>query len=153
MTHRRAIDQYLAQYALVPMSCPVLEGEWQHVMVLPCFDENPEFICRFAQAFKTASLLLIVVINRPVSSAPEVNLPLKAALADLPRHPLHLGYDLHKVSPSFSLLSIDLEALEGATPCDQGVGRARRVGCDVALTLIDRHTVSSPWIYSTDADT
>jgi hypothetical protein len=33
------------------------------------------------------------------------------------------------------------------------VGRARRVGCDVALTLIDRHTVSSPWIYSTDADT
>jgi len=38
MTQRRAIDQYLAQYALLPMGCPVLEGEWQHVMVLPCFD-------------------------------------------------------------------------------------------------------------------
>ena len=153
MTHRRAIDQYLAQYALLPMGCPVLEAEWQHVMVLPCFDESPRFIHRFAQAFKTASLLLIVVINRPVSSAPEVNQPLKAALAELPRHRLQPGYDLHEVSPSFSILSIDLEALEGATPCDQGVGRARRVGCDVALTFIDRHTVSSPWIYSTDADT
>jgi len=153
MTHRRAIDQYLAQYALLPMGCPMLKGEWQHVMVLPCFDEHPRFIHRFAQAFETASLLLIVVINRPISSAPEVNQPLKEALAALPRHSLQLGYDLHEASPSFSILSMDLELLEGATPCDQGVGRARRVGCDVALTLIDRHTVSSPWIYSTDADT
>ena len=153
MTQRRAIDQYLAQYALLPMGCPKLEGEWQHVMVLPCFDEDPLFIHRFAQSFKTASLLLILVINRPVSSTPGVNQPVKNALAALPGHPLQLGYDLHEVSPSFSILSIDLESLEGATPCDQGVGRARRVGCDVALSLIDRQTVSSPWIYSTDADT
>ncbi|MDA8679011.1 hypothetical protein N9L80_01760 [Luminiphilus sp.] len=153
MTHRRAIDQYLAQYALLPMGCPVLRGEWQHVMVLPCFDESPGFIHRFVQAFETASVLLIVVINRPASSVPEVNQSLKEALATLPTRPLQLGYDLHEASRSFSLLSIDLEALEGATPNDQGVGRARRVGCDVALTLIDRHTVSSPWIYSTDADT
>ena len=146
MTHRRAIDQYLAQYALLPMGCPVLEDEWQHVMVLPCFDESPGFIHRFAQAFETASLLLIVVINRPFSSAPEVNQPLKAALAALPRHSLQLGYGLHEMSPSFSILSIDLELLEGATPCDQGVGRARRVGCDIALTFIDRHTVSAPWL-------
>ena len=72
MTHRRAIDQYLAQYALLPMGCPVLEGQWQHVMVLPCFDEHPQFIHRFVQAFETASVLLIVVINRPASSVPEV---------------------------------------------------------------------------------
>ncbi|MDB2644644.1 hypothetical protein N9Y37_09360 [Luminiphilus sp.] len=153
MTHRRAIDQYLAQYALLPMGCPGLEGEWQHVMVLPCFDESPGFIHRFAQGFKTASLLLILVINRPASRPPEVNQPVREALAALPTLTLQLGYDLHRVSPSFSILSIDLEALEGATPCNQGVGRARRVGCDVALTLIDRQTVSSPWIYSTDADT
>ncbi|MDA8677321.1 hypothetical protein N9L74_01475 [Luminiphilus sp.] len=153
MTQRRAIDQYLAHYALLPMGCPELEGEWQHVMVLPCFDEDPLFIHRFAQSFKTASLLLILVINRPVSSTPEANQAVKTALAALPSHPLQLGFNLHEVNPSFSILSIDLEALEGATPCNQGVGRARRVGCDVALTLIDRETVSSPWIYSTDADT
>ena len=153
MTHRRAIDQYLAQYALLPMGCPMLRGQWQHVMVLPCFDESPGFIHRFAQGFKTASLLLILVINRPASRPPEVNQPVREALAAMPTLTLQLGYDLHRVSPSFSILSIDLEALEGATPCNQGVGRARRVGCDVALTLIDRETVSSPWIYSTDADT
>ena len=128
MTHRRAIDQYLAQYGLLPRGCPMLKGEWQHVMVLPCFDEHPRFIHRFAQAFETASLLLIVVINRPSSSAPEVNQPLREALAALPRHSLQLGYDLHEASPSFSILSMDLELLEGATPCDQGVGRARRAG-------------------------
>ena len=153
MTHRRAIDQYLAQYALLPMGCPMLKGQWQHVMVLPCFDESPGFIHRFAQGFKTASLLLILVVNRPASRPPEVNQPVREALAAMPTLTLQLGYDLHRVSPSFSILSIDLEALEGATPCNQGVGRARRVGCDVALTLIDRETVSSPWIYSTDADT
>ncbi|MDA9941023.1 hypothetical protein N9C62_00275 [Luminiphilus sp.] len=153
MTHRRAIDQYLAQYALLPMGCPMLRGQWQHVMVLPCFDESPGFIHRFAQGFKTASLLLILVVNRPASRPPEVNQPVREALAAMPTLTLQLGYDLHRVSPSFSILSIDLEALEGATPCNQGVGRARRVGCDVALTLIDRETVSSPWIYSTDADT
>ena len=153
MTHRRAIDQYLGRYALLPMGCPTLTGQWQHVMVVPCFDEHPLFIHRFALTFKEVSLLLIVVINRPASSSPEVNQSIREALISLPTLPLQHGYDLHEMSTAFSILSIDLEALEGATPCNQGVGRARRVGCDTALTFIDRDTVSSPWIYSTDADT
>ena len=56
------------------------------------------------------------------------------------------------MSEALSVLSIDLEALEGPTPAAQGVGRARRVGCDTALALIQQGVVKSSWIYSGDAD-
>ena len=102
MTHRRAIDQYLAQYALLPMGCPELKGEWQHVMVLPCFDEEP---LHSSTALHRASKpplycsywLLIVPLSRP----PEVNQPVREALAALPTLTLQLGYDLHEGEPLF----------------------------------------------------
>lgn len=37
-------------------------------------------------------------------------------------------------------------------PYKQGVGLARKIGCDIALKLIVDGKIISPWIYSTDAD-
>ncbi len=36
---------------------------------------------------------------------------------------------------------------------DQGVGLARKIGADIACSLIDQSIITSPWICSTDADT
>lgn len=35
---------------------------------------------------------------------------------------------------------------------DQGVGKARKIGCDIALNIYISGVIKYPWIYSTDAD-
>ena len=37
-------------------------------------------------------------------------------------------------------------------PEKQGVGLARKIGADIALTLINKNQVTTPWIFTTDAD-
>jgi len=149
---QRAIDKYLAQYALLPTDPPLPPERWQHVLVAPCFNEAPGFIALWQSEFKQTSLLIILVLNRPESSADTINDPVRLALNEYSSTALQSGYSLHQLSHSCSVLCIDLEAIEGATPSKEGVGRARRVGCDLALWLHRKGVIESPWIYSGDAD-
>jgi hypothetical protein len=148
----RVIDQYLSKYALLPGGCPELTDRWQHVLVIPCFDEPADFLANLEVVHGETSLLVVLVMNRPALSKSDINRPLKDYLARWATQSLQLGYQLHTSPRSLTVLSIDLERLEGATPIKEGVGRGRRVGCDVALALIARGTIASQWIYSGDAD-
>ena len=145
-------SKYLDQYAIIPGAVPCIEGQWDHVIVVPCFDESPKFIDRYTQALTKTSFLLILVLNRPPKAHKTCNDSVRDHLKSLSRSQLGSGYDLFEVSASVSLLLVDLEALEGPTPIKQGVGRARRVGCDLALQLISEGKVNSQWVCSGDAD-
>lgn len=145
-------SKYLDQYAIIPGAVPCIEGQWDHVIVVPCFDESPKFIDRYTQALTKTSFLLILVLNRPPKAHKTCNDSVRDHLTSLSRSQLGSGYDLFEVSASVSLLLVDLEVLEGPTPIKQGVGRARRVGCDLALQLISEGKVNSQWVCSGDAD-
>jgi len=153
MATSATISKYLDQYAIIPGAVPPIEGQWDHVLVVPCFDESPEFIDRYTQALTKTSLLLILVLNRPPTAHEPCNDRVRDHLKNFLRIQLRAGYDLFEVSPTVSLLLVDLETLEGPTLVKQGVGRARRVGCDLALHLIAQGQVNSQWICSGDADT
>ena len=146
------ISKYLDQYAIILGAVPRIEGQWDHVIVVPCFDESPEFIDRYTQALTKTSLLLILVLNRPPTAHETCNDSVRDHLKGFSGAQLGPGYELFEVSAAVSLLLVDLETLEGPTPVKQGVGRARRVGCDLALHLITQGQVSSQWICSGDAD-
>ena len=118
---------------------------------MPCFDESPEFIDRYTQALTKTSLLLILVLNAR-NGTQTCNDRVRDHLKRFYETQLGPGYDLCEVSPTVSLLLVDLETLEGPTPVKQGVGRARRVGCDLALHLIIKGQVNLQWICSGDAD-
>lgn len=152
MIYTTTVEKYLSTYALLPGGCPDLSGEWQHVLVVPCYDEAPRFIEHFCRTHGTTSLLLLLVINRPEGSPTSVNQRVRDGLACWPHEAITPGYTLHRAGEHLGILSVDLECLEGETPRHQGVGRARRVGCDIALALINTGTITSPWIYSGDAD-
>ena len=152
MTYPTKVEKYLSTYALLPGGCPDLSGEWQHVLVVPCYDESPGFVEDFCRTHGSTSILLLLVINRPVASPSTVNQELRDRLACWPHEAIKPGYTLHRASESLGILSVDLECLEGETPRHQGVGRARRVGCDLALALMDKGSITSPWIVSGDAD-
>ena len=152
MAKATAVEKYLGTYALLPGGCPELDGQWQHILVVPCYDESASFIEDFCRAHGTTSILLLLVINRPEGSPSNVNQRLREGLAGWSHEAIQPGYTLHRAGEHLSILSVDLEHLEGETPRDQGVGRARRVGCDLALALINKGTITSPWIVSGDAD-
>lgn len=152
MATSATISKYLDQYAIIPGAVPPIEGHWDHVLVVPCFDESPEFIDGYTQALTKTSLLLILVLNRPPTAHETCNDRVRDHLKGFSWAQLGSGYDLFEVSAAVSLLMVDLEVLEGPTSVKQGVGRARRVGCDLALHLITKGQVNSQWICSGDAD-
>ena len=144
------VDKYLSTYAILPGGLPDIQGDWEHVLVVPCFDESADFLDRLAATQQDVSLLLILAINRPESADTGCNQVIREHLAQYPTQPLQTGYQLHQLGEELTVLSIDLDALEGPAP--EGVGRARRVGCDTALALIQQGIIKSRWIYSGDAD-
>ena len=145
-------NKYLSTYAILPGGPPKIQRDWQQVLVIPCFDESTDFLHRLVTTQERTSLLIVLVINRPEGSDTTCNAAVREYLAQHPTQSLQTGYRLHQLSEALVVLSIDLEALEGSTPVTQGVGRARRVGCDTALSLIQQGVITSQWIYSGDAD-
>ena len=146
------VDKYLSTYAILPGDLPEIQDDWEHVLVVPCFDESADFLDRLAATQQHVSLLLVLVINRPESADARCNQFIREYLAQHPTQPLQTGYQLHQLDNQLTALSIELDSLEGPTPSAEGVGRARRVGCDTALALIQQGVIKSRWIYSGDAD-
>ena len=110
------IDKYLKKFALVPAGCPELGEKWQHIMVVPCFNESPDFIWALQERLAHTSLLLVIVINRPTSIPKNVNQVLKSFLFKMPTQVLQAGYSLHRLSSLSSALCIDLESLAAPPP-------------------------------------
>ena len=122
-------------------------------MVVPCFKETPEFLTRIPAPPSGQTLLVIGVMNRPETDPDlSANAPLRHYVEEHARSSPTPGITLCPLAPAITLLMIDLEHLEGVTPKAEGVGRARRVGCDLALWLIQQGHIESDWIYSSDAD-
>ena len=132
------VTQYLSTYAILPGGPPKIQGDWNHVLVVPCFDESADFLHRLAATQQPTSLLVVAVINRPEGSNSACNDSIRQYLASLQTQSLPTGHQLHQLGETLAVLSIDLEVLEGPTAPAQGVGRARRVGCDTfAVFLLD----------------
>ena len=122
-------------------------------MVVPCFKEQPECFMRIPTPPIGQSLLVIGVLNRPETDPDlSANAPLRHYVEERADSSPAPGTTLCTLAPAVTLLMIDLEQIEGATPKSEGVGRARRVGCDLALWLMKQGHIESEWIYSSDAD-
>jgi len=106
-------------------------------MVVPCFKEQPECFMRIPTPPIGQSLLVIGVLNRPETDPDlSANAPLRHYVEERATSSPVPGTTLCTLAPAVTLLMIDLEQIEGATPKSEGVGRARRVGCDLALWLM-----------------
>lgn len=83
--------------------------------------------------------LIVIVLNAPEDPDPEhlaANKLFKARVSRL----------------SLENTIFVLDETHRFLPGKQGVGLARKMGCDLALQLISDEVVRSPWIFTTDAD-
>ena len=160
----KSTRKYLARYAepeaalaqaLLPTTAK--PHNWQYCLVIPAYKESPAFYQRLATTLlKQHAVLLILVINQPdcLNAVNSSNRYLWQSLID----DTHGGQAHHNLqlrnipATNSALLLVDRFSPEQQIPEKQGVGLARKIGADIALTLIDSKHIARPWIYTSDAD-
>jgi hypothetical protein len=143
-----AIHRYLSRYAEPECERLAIQGVWDSSVVIPLCDESTNVdlllgsLAKAAAAF-SLQVLVIAVINSQEKHGPSV----RAANAALLKK-----YNAQPCRPNLTLLIIDRTSPGLELPEKTGVGLARKIGCDLALTLLDKQCLRDPWIRTTDAD-
>jgi hypothetical protein len=150
------VTKYLQRYAepqTESVSCFPANRCYRHVAIMPAYQERSNAWQRFVHQFDEQHLL-ILVINQPLSE--QDTSPQRL----LSQHLLQTGCihwcnnHIYLVEPfSGQAHVLIIHAFEPGLPDKQGVGLARKIGADIATSLIEQGHVSSPWIASLDADT
>lgn len=152
MTRGTAWQRYRERHLEAGLPAPTAAGErYSHCVVLPAYAEDPALLRRMAAL--PPPCLTILVINCPPGASPDANGPLRRAVAALPlvaRQSEHCA--LHALPGGNAVLAYDLEAARGPSPAREGVGLARKLGCDLASLWLAAGAVTSSWIVNTDAD-
>ena len=142
---------YLERYAEPEIErVPELTTHYDHVLVVPCFDEAPNCLVDVVENL-TARVLVIAVINTPTNATPEQANRTRTHWCALTGNTDDASA-LTALTQHADVLAIDRTLPDHPIPKRQGVGLARKIGADVALACIRRGAVRSPWIYLTDAD-
>lgn len=149
------VKKYLQQYA--EMETALLQNwpgnDYRHTLVIPCYRESADFLRHLRTLFSRHNLLLIVVVNQPVSVDGTPNAELLSTITGSGDNRWHNGnLSLRSWGENGGLLLVDRSSGERRLPPKQGVGLARKIGCDLAAQLIEREFVRNRWIHSTDAD-
>lgn len=132
-----AVSRYLARYAEpVPADSP--DKNYDFVLILPMFDEQPEALARLLQHTCHHNILVIVVINAPDNASEEKRERTRALLQTA------------KSSCPVDCWVID--AVSQPLPAKQGVGLARKTGSDAACRLWANGQIRHMWLYQCDAD-
>jgi hypothetical protein len=146
-----ALRRYLGRHIEPDLpECPPTPGRWSNVLVIPAYRECASLLQGLATSIHSREpTLVILVLNRPDTDPDaSANTPLREALEQRP----HDADGIHQLNTRCDLLCHDLESLAGPTPRKQGVGLARKTGCDIALRWMDGGSISGDWICCTDAD-
>ncbi len=130
---------------------PRLDQHWHNALVVPAYRESADLLQRLLDLpVGTGRVLVILVLNRPDSDTdPDANRELRAAVLALPGGS---GHDVRGLTARADLYLFDLDTVVGPLPAAQGVGLARKYGCDLAFKWISEGAIGGRWICSTDAD-
>jgi len=159
LTSSLAVKKYLGNYAEKEIhQVPTTDFNYDHVLVVPAFDENILFWQNLKSSKplnKSKNTLIILVINSPENSDACLNNHDLVKTIQAETHCLEKTehQSLLEITPYQHILLVDRHSAGLEIPCKQGVGLARKIGSDIALDLIYKRKINSPWIHTTDADT
>lgn len=151
MSNDIALSRYLQRHIEPGLpDSPSVTRRWRNTLVVPAYRESPDLLRQLSVTLATTdATLVILVLNRPDTEPDEAaNQRLRDAAAALPG----IAPGLHRLGPNIDLYCHDLERLAGPTPAKQGVGLARKTGCDIALLWKAQGAIVGDWICCTDAD-
>ena len=153
MQNSVALQRYLQRHieAALP-TCPQKDQRWHRALVIPAYRESAALLQQLKRLPEgSGRTLVILVLNRPdTDTDPDANTLLRAALERQPgasEQPCTYTLNAHS-----DLYLHDMDKQGGPVPAAQGVGLARKTGCDIALQWMSEGAISGAWIYSSDAD-
>lgn len=161
----KGIDSYLARYGepIVDIHDPDRIPLYSAAVVLVAFDEGDDLLDAIRSLTVAAQnrprALVVVVVNGFDEAPPSAHRRNESSLVAL-AHVGKIAAVEGVISPRLfcrRLDAADLWVLDYATvgrriPEREGVGRARKIGCDLVLKLWSHQRIVSPWIRTTDAD-
>jgi len=130
---------------------------FDHTLIIPAYNETADFLrdIKNSQLYRH-SILIILIINQPNDTTTSIqNKQLWHNSKDMGEL-INEGENYHFshwVSTNIYLLAVDQFNTNRKLPPKQGVGLARKIGCDIATILIEQKIVLSQWIHTSDADT
>ena len=154
---KTVIEKYLERYAEEEAgNLPPMHRKWKHVVCIPACNEAESLMITLeslAAANAAEDALVVVVVNGRASAPTDVhenNAELCRRLKD--KAELAEGFIALGRIHSLDLLVIDRWSDGRYLPEKQGVGLARKIAGDVALSLFASGSVEDRWIRCTDAD-
>ncbi|HDY82732.1 MAG TPA: hypothetical protein ENH48_07225 [Halieaceae bacterium] len=156
-----ALQRYLQRHieAGLPPS-PHNEPHWRHVLVIPAYRESAALLRNLTRLPPgMGRTLVILVLNRPdTDHDTQANTLLRAAVHELaiankqPYKPVIYALNTHTDLHVHDMENPGGPFPDATIPTAQGVGLARKTGCDIALKWMSEGAISGKWIHSTDAD-
>ncbi len=132
-----AVSRYLGSYAEAVAPNPPGQN-YDFALIVPMFDEHPDSLAQLLQHNAHLNILIIAVINAPVSAS------------DIERKRTEL-----LLRTAQALCPVDcwlIDAVSQPLLSQQGVGLARKIGNDAGCFLWTKGQLTCPWLYQCDAD-
>lgn len=152
MSIKKYLDNYAESEAQLCTSLTALATrKYQQTLIIPFYQESADTLNRWLRFCENnPQTLFIAVINRPdTDSDLSWFEALKRTIPATDKRSGHLH--LHELENHSSLLWVD-RCSELPIPTKEGVGLARKIGNDIACTLVSMNCISSNWLANTDAD-
>ena len=131
------------------------------MLIIPVCGESKEFVETLMSQQQHQNVLLILIVNRPKGHIKTnqwqiENGQLIRYLESQFKNSIDLSHN-HQLLTQNNTRSLPYDVLllnfnDSAFDSNKGVGLARKIAADTALSLIAGQVVKSPWIFSTDAD-
>lgn len=132
-------------------------------LVIPCYREleNLDSLLGSISAAANASsvrVLVIIIVNNPLTRSKQAYEENKEFFSRLQSKLLQVkliasgGRGFFGEYENLHILAIDRFSPGYELDPKQGVGHARKIGCDLALSFINLGLLSSQWVFTTDAD-
>ncbi|MDA7833592.1 hypothetical protein N9A64_05070 [Pseudomonadales bacterium] len=122
---------------------------YEHCLVIPARDENWHEIQQVWRNL-TARIVVILIVNTSDEDDHETERLLTDSISS---HQLSCGnLYLSRLSSSIDCLIVDRVSKNWIFKHTEGVGLARKIGADIALSMISSGLVTNPFINNTDAD-
>jgi hypothetical protein len=147
------IDKYLLHYA--EPEAGGLSGNfrnYRYSLVIPAHAEPANRLERVWKQLPNPEQLLIIIVANAAHHDPDTIAMVHAITSARAATPVGQQAKLLTAPGSPDILLVDRYADGHQVPAKQGVGLARKIGCDVALALHQAGIIKSQWLRTTDAD-
>jgi hypothetical protein len=152
----KMVTKYLDRYAEPEAAIKLPGRHYEYSLVIPAFHEDQESVRKVWRRIEPGtSFLVILVVNSNVEEDPSAQMLIDGLT--LNRQISQLTNQIQLVEKNGGaegpdLLVIDRYSRGYSIDKKQGVGLARKIGMDIAASLINQRVVSGNWLFTTDAD-